>query len=97
MRQAKISNLKNHLSRYLDLVKKGESVQILDRDLPVARIVSIADAGGKASDARLAEMARKGIIRMGNPDLLKGLLKSRPPGKRSGLLRSILKEREEGW
>ncbi len=36
MREAKISQVKNQLSRYLALVKKGETIQILDRDRPVA-------------------------------------------------------------
>lgn len=97
MKQAKISDVKNNLSRYLDLVRKGESVQILDRDIPIARIVSIADAGSKAQDERLLEMERKGLVRLGNPDLLKPLLKNPPPGKGAGVLRSMLKEREESW
>ena len=32
MKKAKIAELKNHLSRYLDHVRSGESVLVLDRD-----------------------------------------------------------------
>ena len=42
MKKAKIAELKNHLSRYLDHVRSGESVLVLDRDQPVARIVPLA-------------------------------------------------------
>jgi prevent-host-death family protein len=46
MKEAKIAEVKNHLSRYLALVRKGEVVRILDRNIPVAQIVPINDATG---------------------------------------------------
>lgn len=46
MHEAKISQLKNHLSRYLALVRKGEAVRILDRDRPIAHIVPITEYSG---------------------------------------------------
>ena len=50
MKQAKIANLKNNLSRYLDHVRRGGSVIVLDRDRPVARLVPLPHEG--ASGAR---------------------------------------------
>ncbi len=40
MKTAGIKELKNQLSSYLTLVKKGEEVLITDRGKPIARIVS---------------------------------------------------------
>lgn len=39
MKKARIAELKNNLSRYLQHVRGGESVLILDRNTPVARLV----------------------------------------------------------
>lgn len=44
MKQAKISELKAHLSSYLALVRRGEVVVICDRETPIARIVPVEDA-----------------------------------------------------
>ncbi len=38
-KRVKISELKNHLSAYLRHVRRGNSVEVLDRDTVVARIV----------------------------------------------------------
>lgn len=62
MKEAKISEVKNHLSQYLALVRKGETVRVLDRNVPVAQIVPIADTGGgrQVGAEALAAMERKG-------------------------------------
>ena len=95
MKQAKISDLKNNLSRYIDLVRKGEIVQILDRDIPVAVIISVSDSQGKLREGRLLELERKGVLRRGDTSLLKRLLSQMPPGKQIGALKALLEEREE--
>ena len=41
--EVNISELKAKLSAYLDRVRKGETVTILDRKTPIARIVPIDD------------------------------------------------------
>jgi len=51
MKSAKIAELKNNLSRYLDCVKAGGTVTVLDRDRPIARIVSLSRSGGPRRDA----------------------------------------------
>jgi prevent-host-death family protein len=42
-KRVKISELKNHLSAYLRHVRKGHTVEVLDRDTPVANIVPIQE------------------------------------------------------
>lgn len=51
-----IRELKSRLSHYLRLTRKGESVTITDRGVPIARIVPI----GQDLDQRLAAMRESG-------------------------------------
>lgn len=44
MRSVKIAELKSQLSRHLRDVQKGESLIVLDRETPIARVIPI-DAG----------------------------------------------------
>jgi len=45
MKQARIAELKARLSEYLRSVRRGETVTILDRDTPIARIVPLRQPG----------------------------------------------------
>jgi prevent-host-death family protein len=45
MKQVRIAQLKARLSEYLRTVRRGETVTVLDRDTPVARIVPIRQPG----------------------------------------------------
>jgi len=51
-----ISELKSRLSQYLQLVRKGESVVIIDRGVPIGRIVPM----DQDLDQRLAAMCETG-------------------------------------
>jgi prevent-host-death family protein len=64
MRKATISQAKDRLSEYLQLVERGETVLILRRDKPIARLVPIESANGRnAEEAHLADLERLGIVR----------------------------------
>jgi len=100
MRSTKIAELKNNLSRYLDYVKAGSAVMVLDRDRPVAQIVPLLPrdarrAGG--DDARLTRLERRGVIRRGAGGLPDWLGRRRPPRLRGSMLRDVLTERRSGW
>jgi prevent-host-death family protein len=45
MRRARVAELKARLSEYLRAVRRGESVTVLDRDTPIARIVPYGRPG----------------------------------------------------
>jgi len=92
MKEAKISEVKNQLSRYLALVKKGEVVRILDRDVPIAQIVPIAGAAA-GGDALLA-LERKGLVRRGSGKIPREILSQDPPGEPVGALDVLLEERK---
>jgi len=49
-RSVKIGELRDNLSSYVRLVRRGEEVVVLDRDRPVARIVPF-EAPASDSDA----------------------------------------------
>ena len=68
MKSATIAKLRNNLSRYLREVQKGESIEVLDRDTPVARLIPIpAPAPGSSEEeARLTRLEGKGVLTRGS-------------------------------
>jgi len=94
MKTATISHAKNHLSELLAGVKRGESVLILERDRPIARIVPV-EASERDDDERLADLERRGIIRRA----AKPPRKTLPPPidwpEGGDLLDALLRDREE--
>lgn len=96
MAQAKISELKNRLSYYLKRVQQGEVVEVIDRDIPVARIVPIQPAP-EGQDAWIERLRRSGLVRGGPMRGVKEILQQKPPGKKSaGVLAALLEERRTG-
>jgi len=96
MKEAKISEIKNQLSRYLALVRNhGEVVRILDRNVPVAQLVPITTgaSGRSVGGEALLALERKGLIRRGTGVLDREILETDPPGKPAGVLRVLLEER----
>jgi prevent-host-death family protein len=94
---ASITEAKNQLSALIDRVRGGESVLIVDRGVPVARLES-AMIGSVEPAGRLARLQRAGIVRpavtapSGNP------LRGRPPRPRGGasIVQTVVQERREG-
>jgi antitoxin (DNA-binding transcriptional repressor) of toxin-antitoxin stability system len=99
MKQAKISELKNNLSRYLSYVRRGGVVRVFDRDRPVAEIVPVGPGPAKGSgplDAVLESLERKGIVRRGSGRLPDDFLtRPLPPTERS-VVEALLEERRDG-
>lgn len=91
--------MKNNLSRYLDHVRAGGTVLVLDRDQPIAQIVPLApvarDRAG--NEDRLRRLERRGLIRRGAGGLPDWLGRRRPPRVRGSVLRDLLRERAGGW
>ena len=94
MKRATISHAKNHLSELLAGVKRGETVLILERNRPIARIVPI-EASQQGDDERLAELERRGVIRRAARPPRKTL----PPPIRLpdgvSIVEALLEERDE--
>jgi antitoxin (DNA-binding transcriptional repressor) of toxin-antitoxin stability system len=98
MKRAKIGQLKNQLSRFLDQVKKGETVLVLDRKTPIARIVPFANPSqldkGEA-EAWLRRLEQQGALRLGRRKGVIEIASTAPPGRKPvGAVKALLEERD---
>ncbi len=95
-----ISTAKNELSRLLHLVQTGETVTILDRKKPIAKLVPIPKALDEEPQKRLSKMAAQGLLALPDkptqkiPDFL--TITDLPCTQPVGTLEALLEEREEG-
>ena len=103
MIRATISEVKDGLSAYLRRVKSGESILVMERRTPVARIVPVGlatevgeEVTGSADEAKLARLEQAGIVERrtsGRPLEVLG----RPLRSGAGVLEALLDERSEEW
>ena len=93
MKKASVSDLKNQISRYLDYVKQGETVLVLDRNVPVAELKPVTT---KSSSGKLIALERKGIIRLGSGEVPEKFFKQKLSGKPARVLAALLEERQKG-
>jgi prevent-host-death family protein len=96
---ANISKTKNELSRYLDAVRGGETVVILDRNRPIAQIQPLTPETG-AGSARLSELEASGLItrpKSENHSWLKDLQTTHgDPTNLVGSVETLIEERDSG-
>jgi prevent-host-death family protein len=94
---ASITEAKNQLSALIDHVRSGESVLIVDRGIPVARLESAAVISDDPS-GRIARLQRAGIVRAAKVPPHGSPLEGKPPHTREGAsaVRALLDERREG-
>jgi len=97
MRSASISELKNGLSSYVDLVREGETVVITDRGRAVAQLVPPARSKSPEVDERRALLEGRGILLRATARAGKGFLDRLPklPQARGDVLDALLEERRE--
>jgi prevent-host-death family protein len=69
MKTASVTELKANLSRYLRMVRRGSEVQVLERGVPIARLVGMERATEGVEKERLERLERAGILRRGTMDL----------------------------
>ena len=93
---ATITEAKNGLSALIDQVRGGESVLIVDRGTPVARLESAVNA--QDAHGRIARLERAGSLRAARNAPALDLLSTDPPALRPGAsaVAAILEERREG-
>jgi prevent-host-death family protein len=99
MKTASITETKNQLSSLVEAVKHGETVLILDRSVPVARLEPVDPNALPAGAEHLAQLERKGLLRRGTarlpPDFLQQVLPTQPDGAPS-IAEALCRDREEG-
>ena len=101
MIRATISEVKDGLSAYLRRVKAGESVLVMERRTPIARIVPVGHKAGGVQEmdevdreAKLVRLMQADIVRRrgsGSPLEVLG----HPLGQGAGILEALLEERSE--
>jgi prevent-host-death family protein len=96
MGTATITEAKNGLSALIDRVQAGESITILERGRPVARLEPVNGQSDPAG--RLARLERAGIIKIGNAPPPVELMREPPPKLAHGAsaVRTLLDERRSG-
>jgi antitoxin (DNA-binding transcriptional repressor) of toxin-antitoxin stability system len=99
MKTARIGELKNNLSHYVEYVRDGGTVLVLDRDNPVAQIVPLPQATpcSTEDEEHLARLESRGFIRRGTGGFPAQLDRRKPPRVRGSVLQDLLAERESGW
>ena len=97
MKRATLTETKNNLSALVDQVRDGETILILDRGRPVARLESVLE-GDSPSEGRLARLERRGVVRRAGNEWPGDLLATPPPRSRAGasILDALLEERRTG-
>ena len=97
MKRATLTETKNNLSALVDRVRHGDTILILDRGRPVARLESVL-AATSTSEGRLARLERQGIVRRATSESPRALLSKRPPRptRDSSALQELLEERRSG-
>jgi len=76
-------------------VRQGESVLILDRNIPVARLEPLPPGSKEADEAKLMELERQGVIKRGKGKLPKDFWTRPLPKLKGSLVEAVLKNREE--
>jgi antitoxin (DNA-binding transcriptional repressor) of toxin-antitoxin stability system len=93
MRTSSVTKAKNGLSALIDQVRAGETILLLDRGYPVARLEPVS--GHEDRTGRVARLERTGILRVGAArpplDLLHRPAPTLTPG--TSAVRALIEER----
>ncbi|MEX0791289.1 MAG: type II toxin-antitoxin system prevent-host-death family antitoxin [Actinomycetota bacterium] len=90
MRTVSVSELKAHLSKYLQEVRRGGEVQVLDRGVPVARLSGLAATQAGAGEDHRQRLIRSGLLRSSTAPM--SIVLGRPPLPSGGDIGGALDE-----
>lgn len=92
-----MTEAKNRLSALLAEVRAGESVLIVDRGVPVARLDPVVGRGEDAP-GRIARLQRSGVLQPARQEPPIGLVLEQPPTHEAGasVVDLVLAERSVG-
>jgi prevent-host-death family protein len=93
MASVSVTELKAQLSRYLRMVRRGSEVQILERGVPIARLVGLESTARGSDRKRLERLEELGFVRRGKGDLSWLLEEPPPPIKAAGLAAALETDR----
>lgn len=98
MKIANISYTKNHLSALLERVREGETVLIVDRKKPIARLEPAGELSSEGVPAWVQDLIRRGVVVPPTKPLDLNRLHRLPLGKarRGGdIVRALREDRED--
>lgn len=98
MNKANISYTRNHLSEMLARVRDGESILILDRQRPVARLEPVTGPSAYGSVPWQDDLVRRGLLRTARTHLDSKAFSALPmptPEAGGDVLDALLADREE--
>jgi prevent-host-death family protein len=99
MKRANVTTVRAELSRLLDAVRQGEEIEIIDRNVPIARLVPVSPGteGKRGKLPPWLELRRRaGAIRVGSLRPVVEILEGFPAGTRlvgTAAIEAILDER----
>ena len=96
MERVSISQLKDQLSAYLKKVRAGETLLVMDRNAPIARIDPIQRSEDEAGKIARLEAAGVLLPPKGPPLTVEELRSLRVVAPGAGVLEALLEERREG-
>jgi antitoxin (DNA-binding transcriptional repressor) of toxin-antitoxin stability system len=82
------------LSHYLRCVRLGETIEVVDRETPIARLVPV-EPGSHQPGSWAKRLQRSGLVRVGPMKGVRGILKKEPSSEKTGVLEALLEERRE--
>lgn len=86
-----VAQLKARMSEYLARVRAGDEILVTDHGRAVARILPAS--GG---DASLADLERRGLVRVGSMKLPERFLEAELPIAQEGVTPALIDERRAG-
>ena len=97
MKVANLSEVKDQLSKYVEMARRGARIQILVRGVPAAELVAPSGGdGGSDGEWPVEELGRRGVVRRGTGKLPPEIRRAGPKPKRGTLSKAVLDERREG-
>ncbi len=95
MTTASITQAKANLSKLIKKVRHGESVLILDRNIPVARLEPLPAGSQEGDESKLAELESRGLLKRGAGKLPKDFFKLPRLKFKKSFVEAVLEERRE--
>jgi prevent-host-death family protein len=93
-----VTEAKNRLSALIDRARAGETVLIVDRGIPVARLTGAPSERPDDLDGRIARLERAGLVRRpsGLPPPALPVEELPQPRNRASVVEALLEERRSG-
>ena len=95
MEVAKLSDVKNNLSKYVERVRGGARIRILVRGIAVAELIPVSTTSEDDSSAewKVDELERRGLLRKPRRQAALELMKPGPKVRGKSVVETLLEER----